>query len=126
VSEPHHGIHPWIERLRAQRERHRNRHTVSRFAFAIAGFVCMLVGLALLVLPGPGLLVIAAGLGLLALEFDWAERWLERTLLHTERAAKTAKKAPLWQQIVVGVLLSAAGLAVTVWFFLADVPVIPG
>ena len=34
----------------------------------------MLVGIAMLVLPGPGLVAIAAGLGLLALEYEWARR----------------------------------------------------
>jgi hypothetical protein len=38
--------------------------------------LCLLVGAAMLVLPGPGLLVTVIGLGALALEFDWAERWL--------------------------------------------------
>lgn len=42
------------------------------------GFVLMLGGIAMLVLPGPGLLVILAGLGLLAREFVWAERALHR------------------------------------------------
>ena len=37
----------------------------------------VVVGLALLVLPGPGLLL-TAGLALLATEFAWAQRWLTR------------------------------------------------
>jgi tellurite resistance protein TerC len=44
----------------------------------IVGFVVLLIGCALLVLPGPAFLVIPAGLAILALEFDWARRWLER------------------------------------------------
>ena len=42
------------------------------------GFVLMFGGVAMLVLPGPGFLVILAGLGLLAREFVWAERALHR------------------------------------------------
>jgi len=37
----------------------------------------VIVGIALLVLPGPGLLVIILGLGILATEYVWAERLLK-------------------------------------------------
>lgn len=43
------------------------------------GLSVLLVGLAFVVLPGPALVVIPAGLGILAIEFEWARRWL-RTL----------------------------------------------
>ena len=119
-------MHPVIRRLRERRQRHRARRRASRFAFALAGFVCLVGGLALLVLPGPGLVVIALGLGLLALEFDWAERWLERTLHHSERAARKARKAPLWQRVVVTLLLVAAASALVVGIALTDVPYFPG
>ena len=38
----------------------------------------LLLGIALLVLPGPAFLVIPAGLAILAMEFAWAERWKNR------------------------------------------------
>ncbi len=47
-----------------------------RVAVTIAGFAVMLAGVALLVLPGPGLLVIIAGLAILATEYVWAQRLL--------------------------------------------------
>jgi uncharacterized protein (TIGR02611 family) len=43
---------------------------------AVGGFL-VLVGVALLVLPGPGWLVIFLGLGILATEYVWAERLLK-------------------------------------------------
>lgn len=48
-----------------------------RVAIAIAGSFIVLIGIALLVLPGPGLVTIAAGLSLLGSEFDSARRCLE-------------------------------------------------
>lgn len=45
---------------------------------AVVGFVLLGVGAALLVLPGPGLLVIAAGIAVLSLEFEWAGRLVDR------------------------------------------------
>jgi uncharacterized protein (TIGR02611 family) len=47
-----------------------------RVAVTIAGFAVILVGFALLVLPGPGLLVIIAGLAILGTEYVWAQRLL--------------------------------------------------
>ena len=47
---------------------------LKRFFIALFGGTLLLVGLALLVLPGPGLLIIAAGLAILATEFLWARR----------------------------------------------------
>jgi uncharacterized protein (TIGR02611 family) len=49
-----------------------------RVAIIAAGGALLLGGIAMLVLPGPGLLVIIAGLAVLAREFVWAERALER------------------------------------------------
>ncbi len=47
-----------------------------RVAITIAGFVVILAGAAMLVLPGPGLLVIIGGLAILATEYVWAQRLL--------------------------------------------------
>ena len=38
----------------------------------------VLVGIAMIVLPGPAFIVIPAGLGVLALEFAWARLWLRK------------------------------------------------
>jgi uncharacterized protein (TIGR02611 family) len=42
----------------------------------VAGLAVLLAGVAMLVLPGPGVLVMFAGLSLLATEFTWAARLL--------------------------------------------------
>ena len=44
---------------------------------ALAGTTVLMLGLALLFLPGPGVLVIPLGLGILGIEFAWARRLLE-------------------------------------------------
>ena len=49
-----------------------------RAGVAIVGGVVVLAGIAMLVLPGPGLLAIAAGLALLALEFEAARDLRDR------------------------------------------------
>ncbi|MET0661204.1 MAG: PGPGW domain-containing protein [Steroidobacteraceae bacterium] len=47
-----------------------------RVGVGIAGCLTVLVGVALLVLPGPGVLTIAAGLALLSTEFECARRYM--------------------------------------------------
>lgn len=45
---------------------------------ALVGFTILLVGLAMLVLPGPAFIVIPLGLAILATEFVWARALLKR------------------------------------------------
>jgi len=60
-----------------------------RVAITIAGGVVLLVGIAMLVLPGPGIVVIIAGLAILATEYVWAERLLT---MAKERAIQAKDK----------------------------------
>jgi putative transmembrane protein PGPGW len=55
------------------------RLSVKRTSRIVGGWVLLALGGALLVLPGPGLLVIAAALALLAPEYPWAARLLRST-----------------------------------------------
>ena len=57
-----------------------------RRAFRIvAGFTLLLAGLVMVITPGPGWLVIFLGLSLLAAEFIWARRLMERMKREGER-----------------------------------------
>ncbi len=58
-----------------------------RLLVLIVGLTVLLAGVAMLVLPGPGLIVMFVGLAILATEFAWAEAMLDRT---KGVAAKTA------------------------------------
>jgi uncharacterized protein (TIGR02611 family) len=51
---------------------------VVRIARTAAGGVLLIAGIAMLALPGPGWLTIAAGLAILATEFAWAKRLLDQ------------------------------------------------
>ena len=61
---------------------------------AIVGGLVLLIGIALLVLPGPAFLVIPAGLAILATEFEFARRWKDRikTKYHDMREEHRKKK----------------------------------
>ncbi len=71
---------------------------MKRMAVFVAGVSLLTLGAALLVLPGPGLLVIIAGLAVLATEFAWAERALDtakaRTKTATDKLRRSSKAEP--------------------------------
>lgn len=63
-----------------------------RAVVVVAGGALVVGGVAMLVLPGPGLLVIIAGLAVLAKEFVWAERALHGMKRRAAQGASTAKR----------------------------------
>ena len=52
--------------------------SVKRVVVLIGGTIVLLIGIAMVVLPGPAFLVIPAGLAILATEFPWARRGLDK------------------------------------------------
>ena len=111
--------HPLLARLQARRERHARRSVAYRVAFAATGFTVVAGGivLSLPLVPGPGIPLIAAGLAMLALEFDWAERLLERIVLRVDRLLLSGRAL----LAVAAVIAGAAAFAVVLW----DVPFLP-
>ncbi len=53
------------------------RH-LRRLIVAVVGLTVLVIGVAMIVLPGPATVVIPLALGILAVEFAWAERMLNR------------------------------------------------
>ena len=51
---------------------------VRRVIVSAVGVTVVLIGIALLVLPGPAFVVIPVGLAILATEYAWARRWLRK------------------------------------------------
>ena len=60
-----------------------------RIAVTIIGFVLLLAGIVMIVTPGPGILLIIAGLAVLATEYVWAERLLNLAKQKAARAKDT-------------------------------------
>jgi uncharacterized protein (TIGR02611 family) len=114
-----------LDGVRERRRRHLERNRLVRIGFAVFGFLVVLAGLAMLVLPGPGLLVIAIGLGILALEFAWAERLLERTVDKMEDAAETVRRASVAQQLALAAATAVLAVGVVVVALTWDVPYLP-
>jgi uncharacterized protein (TIGR02611 family) len=114
------------ERLAERREAHARRNRFYRAGFAVVGATVTLAGIAMLVTPGPAFVVIPIGLAMLALEFAWAERLLDRALDQAEIAQRKAAATTRLQRIlgaVAGTLAIAAAVAAwLVW----EIPLIPG
>ena len=55
-----------------------NIKIVRRVIVSVVGATVLLIGVALLVLPGPAFIVIPVGLAILATEYAWARRWLKK------------------------------------------------
>lgn len=81
-----------------------------RIGVGIVGGLIMILGLALVPLPGPGWLIVFLGLGILATEFAWAERLLDF-------GRRTLKAWLRWlgrQHLAIRALISLATLAFVV------------
>jgi uncharacterized protein (TIGR02611 family) len=66
---------------------------VRKGAVTVAGMIMLAGGTIMLVLPGPGVAVILAGLALLSTEYGWAARILARIRQHVSRIG-----SPLWER----------------------------
>lgn len=79
---------------------------------AVVGGALVLVGVALLVLPGPGLLLVLAGLVVLASQFPRLQRFVEPVRERAMKAAEESVSSPLRiaGSVVAGLLLFAAGI----------------
>jgi uncharacterized protein (TIGR02611 family) len=63
----------WVNRLGLA-----DRPRVRKLIVAVIGTTVVLFGLALIVLPGPAVVVVPLGLAILATEFAWARRLVRR------------------------------------------------
>ncbi|WP_170970243.1 PGPGW domain-containing protein [Nocardioides jishulii] len=104
------------------------KSTGSHILLQGAGWVLVIVGLAALVLPGPGLLALFAGMAILATQYEWADRRLAPVRKAALRTAADSVKS--WLRIllsVIGVLLLVGlgvywgiGVAAPSWWPVAD------
>jgi hypothetical protein len=94
---------------------------VKKVAFGIAGGLLLIAGIALLVLPGPGLLLVLGGLLLLSNAFPAAQRFVNPVRTRAMQAAEESVSSPLrlMFSIATGVVLIAAGV---VWGLYPTLP----
>jgi hypothetical protein len=73
-------------------------HPLRWAGVAAVGGVLVLTGLVLMVLPGPGIPLLAAGLVVLATEFAWAESLLRRVKQHGTAITSTVSDRLGWKR----------------------------
>ena len=116
-----------LVKLQERKERHKQRHIVHRAAVVAFGAFLVCAGIVMSGpgVPGPGIITIIVGLGFLALEFERAERLLERAIVWGDRAAERAERTTTRQRVSAGV----AGMVAAVVFAYAairwDLPLVP-
>jgi uncharacterized protein (TIGR02611 family) len=114
-------------KLQERKERHKERHPAARAGVVVLGFLVVLVGIFLSGpgVPGPGFLVILIGLGFLALEFDRAERLLEKAIIWGDRLADRAEETSTTQRVLAGLAAALAIGAFVAAAILWDIPLLP-
>ncbi len=74
---------------------YRTYKVAKRIVIGVVGGTVLLVGVAMIILPGPAFVVIPVGLGILSLEFAWARSWLKKIKDRAQSVAGMARKTPV-------------------------------
>jgi hypothetical protein len=96
-------------------------HPAKRIGVLVAGGLLVLLGIVLLVLPGPGLLLVLGGLLVLSSEFPAVDRYIDPIQHKAMQAAEQSVSSPLrlTGSILAGLLLIGAGV---VWGLFKTLP----
>ena len=84
-------LQKWVARLGLE-----SRPRLRRFLIGTIGFSVLLIGLVLIVLPGPAIIIVPLGFAILASEFAWARRvWRRGTILVSRIRGKPVPREPV-------------------------------
>lgn len=99
----------------------RGAEAVRAVALTAVGWLLVIIGIAALILPGPGLLALFAGLAVLSQRYDWAARRVEPV---KRQAFKTARDSVRTWPRIAGSTLGALGLMAfgVLWIVRPDAP----
>jgi uncharacterized protein (TIGR02611 family) len=70
-----------------------NLKQIKRIVVAVIGFTILTIGILLIVFPGPAFIVIPVGLSILATEFVWAKRLLEKVKKAIKKTKDSVSKS---------------------------------
>jgi hypothetical protein len=97
------------------------RGTAKRIALEALGWLLVVAGVAALILPGPGLLMLAGGLVILSQEYEWAEKRVEPIKRRALRAAADGVETNL--RLTLSTLFALAlGACGVLWILQPDQP----
>jgi uncharacterized protein (TIGR02611 family) len=78
-----------------------------KIAVGVVGALVLIAGLAMVPYPGPGWLVVFAGLGILSTEFEWAHKLLHWVKARYDIFEAWFKRQPIWVKALAGVFATA-------------------
>jgi len=110
VERPTRALASLRERVRARR----GGALAWRVGVTVVGVAVVAGGVVLLPLPGPGWLIIFAGLGLLATEYEWASRLLRFARTQVRRWTTWIGSRPLWLRAVLGLATAVVVVLVVI------------
>lgn len=90
------------------------KRKLQRWGRIVAGSIVLVVGIIAIPYPGPGWLIVFAGLGILSTEVEWARRLLEFAKGKYDAWTAWIKKQPLWLKGLF-LLLTGAVVVTTIW-----------
>lgn len=106
-----------IHRVRNRIRQRPKLNVAWRIGIGVLGAIVLILGVIAIPYPGPGWLIVFAGLGILASEFAWAQRVLHVARGYYDRWSAWVRR----QNVVVQLLIAAAtGLIVVVTVWLLD------
>ncbi len=116
-----------LVKLQERKERHAERGLPARIGVVVIGVLLVILGIFMSGpgIPGPGIVVILVGLSFLALEFDRAERLLEKVIIWGDKGADWVEARPQWQKTTASILALLALAGFVVWAILDDIPLVP-
>ena len=110
-----------IKRFRANVKRSKSGSLIWRVAVGVIGGLVTVLGAIALVAPGPGWLIIFAGLGILASECAWADRALIKTKMLAIKTAQRALPADTRKSVIYligGVVIVAIAIGAGLSYYL--------
>jgi uncharacterized protein (TIGR02611 family) len=89
---------------------------LKRVLVGVVGGLITVLGVVALIAPGPGWLIIFAGLGILGSEFAWAARALKTAKGVASRAIDSTKIAKRQQLLIFAVIAFSALALLVIWY----------
>ncbi|MEH3155315.1 MAG: TIGR02611 family protein [Gordonia paraffinivorans] len=114
VDEPGSLLPDGLQRRRQKLAQRPALDLAYRIAVGVVGTAVLVVGVVLIPYPGPGWLIVFAGLGILATEFTWAHRLLRFARAKYDAFAEWLKVQHWSVQLLFGLFTFAIVLA-TLW-----------
>jgi uncharacterized protein (TIGR02611 family) len=106
----------WRRKIRANPHSHR----IYKWVVGIVGTAVTIVGLIAVPAPGPGWLIVFVGIGVLASEFEWAQRLLDWGKARLDDWNDWLRPRPLWFKGLVGMVTAVLVAAIFYLLFLVS------